>query len=173
MHRRFVFVTALVVVIADQATKFAAVAYLDRKPSIEVIGKFLQLTLVRNPGAAFSFGTGQTWIFSLFSIAVSVWIITISGRLINRSWAIAAGAVLGGALGNLSDRIFRAPSFLHGHVIDFIALPNYPVFNLADSAVVCAAVGMTVLSLRGVEYFAPRVSLSDSHTVSQSEDVQS
>lgn len=154
MYRRIVFLTACAILLADQLTKFLAVTRLEFKPAIHVIGSFLQFTVVRNPGAAFSFGTGQTWIFSLFAISVSMWIVAISGRLVNKWWAIAAGAVLGGALGNLIDRVFRAPSFLHGHVVDFIRLPNYPVFNLADCAVVIAAIGMTILSLRGVEYFA-------------------
>lgn len=156
MHRRIVFLTALAVLVADQLSKYVVVAKLEFKPAIHLIGSFLKLTVVRNPGAAFSFGTGQTWIFSLFAIAVSVWIISIAGRFANKWWAIAAGAVLGGALGNLVDRIFRAPSFLHGHVVDFIRVPHYPVFNLADCAVVIAAIGMTLLSLRGVEYFAPK-----------------
>ena len=158
MHRRSVFLTALAVLIFDQLSKFVVVAHLEFKPAIHVIGNFLTLTVVRNPGAAFSFGTGQTWIFSLFATVVSIWIVTIAGRFINRSWAIAAGAVLGGALGNLVDRAFRAPSFMHGHVVDFIRLPHYPVFNLADCAVVLAAIAMTILSLRGIEYFARPIS---------------
>lgn len=173
MHRRIVYLTALAVLIADQLAKYVVVAKLEFKPAIHVIGTLLQFTVVRNPGAAFSFGTGQTWIFSLFATVVSLWIISIASRFVNRWWAIAAGAVLGGALGNLVDRAFRAPSFMHGHVVDFIRVPHYPVFNLADCAVVIAAIGMTVLSLRGIEYFASETSNDLSASVTQKDSEQS
>lgn len=173
MHRRIVYLTALAVLIADQLAKYVVVAKLEFKPAIHVIGDFLQFAVVRNPGAAFSFGTGQTWIFSMFATLVSLWIIGIAAKFVSRSWAIAAGAVLGGALGNLIDRVFRAPSFMHGHVVDFIRLPHYPVFNLADCAVVIAAIGMTVLSLRGVEYFGSKNAQDVELTISNTDSEQS
>jgi signal peptidase II len=92
----------------------------------------------------------------LIAIAVSIGILWISRTVTNKPWAIALGGLLGGAVGNLIDRIFRSPEVFHGHVVDFISLPNYPMFNISDSAVVLSAIAMVILSLRGVEYQAPK-----------------
>ena len=119
------------------------------------MGEFLKFSFVRNPGAAFSFGTSVTWVFTLIAIVVSITILLVSKSVRNKQWAIALGALLGGALGNLIDRIFRSPEIFHGHVVDFILVPNYPMFNIADSAVVISAIAMVVLSFRGVDYQAP------------------
>lgn len=156
--RRPLFITALVVVAIDLATKVWAVANLENKGDIEVLGSFLKFSFLRNPGAAFSVGTNITWVFTIISIAVSVAILLLAKRVTNRIWAIALGGMLGGALGNLGDRIFRSPEPFQGHVVDFILLPNYPMFNISDSAVVIAAITMTILSIRGVEYSAPGIS---------------
>ncbi len=112
--------------------------------SRQVLGDFLKLTLVRNPGAAFSMATGFTIIFTSISVAVAIFITRYAARITHRWWAVVAGLVLGGVLGNLSDRIFRSPGFLYGHVIDWIELPRWPVFNVADSAIVIAA-GIAIL----------------------------
>lgn len=158
MLRRPLFITALLVVALDLATKVWAVANLENQGDIEVLGSFLKLSFLRNPGAAFSIGTNVTWVFTIISIAVSVAILLLAKRVANRIWAIALGGMLGGALGNLGDRIFRSPELFQGHVVDFILLPNYPMFNISDSAVVIAAITMTILSIRGVEYSAPGIS---------------
>ena len=110
----------------------------------KLIGSFLQLTLLRNPGAAFSLATGFTIIFTSLSIAVALFITRTASRITSPWWAVVAGLVLGGVLGNLTDRIFREPGFLFGHVIDWIELPHWPVFNLADSAIFIAA-GIAIL----------------------------
>ena len=81
----------------------------------------------------------------------------MSKTVTNKSWAIALGGLLGGAVGNLIDRIFRSPEVFQGHVVDFISLPNYPMFNISDSAVVLSAIAMVILSLRGIEYKEPDV----------------
>jgi signal peptidase II len=141
---------AAVVVLLDQLAKAWAVRALGDGHSIEVLGSLVQLQLFRNPGAAFSFATGTTWIFTIFATVVSVVIIRTSRRLGSRWWTLALGLLLGGAIGNLLDRLFREPAFGRGHVVDFIDLPHLFVFNLADAAITCAAVLVGVLGLSGV-----------------------
>jgi signal peptidase II len=143
-------VTAAVVVLLDQLTKAWAVRALGDGRGLEVVGALVQLRLFRNPGAAFSFATGTTWIFTIIAIVVSVVIIRTSRRLGSGAWALALGLLLGGALGNLLDRLFREPAFGQGHVVDFIDLPHLFVFNLADASITCAAVLIGLLALRGV-----------------------
>jgi signal peptidase II len=155
VYRRQLLVTALIVVLLDLATKIWAVARLENQPEIKIIGEFLKFSFVRNPGAAFSFGTSITWVFTLIAIVVSIVILLVSKSVTNRPWVIALGGLLGGAVGNLIDRIFRSPEVFQGHVVDFISVPNYPMFNIADSAVVLSAITMVVLSLRGVDYQNP------------------
>lgn len=120
------------------------------RPPIEVAGRWLRITYTVNPGAAFSVGTGLTVVFTAIAVVVVVVILRVGRRLRSVGWAIALGGVLGGALGNLIDRLFRAPAPMRGSVVDWIQLPNYPVFNLADSAIVCSAVLMMILTWRGV-----------------------
>ncbi len=151
-HRRSLvtlFCVAFGVWALDAATKSLVVADAAHLPK-QVLGSWLQIVYTRNPGAAFSLGTGQTILFSLVAVAVVVVIVRTAPRLASVGWAIALGGLLGGALGNLTDRVFRAPGPLRGSVVDWIQVPHYPVFNLADSAIVCSAVLMVVLSLRGV-----------------------
>jgi signal peptidase II len=155
VYRRQLLVTALIVVLLDLATKVWAVARLENQSDIKVLGEFLKFSFVRNPGAAFSFGTSVTWVFTGMAIAVSIAILLISRNVTNKPWAIALGGLLGGAVGNLIDRIFRSPEVFQGHVVDFISVPNYPMFNISDSAVVISAIAMVILSFRGVEYQTP------------------
>jgi signal peptidase II len=153
-NRRLVRVTfsvAAAVVVLDQLTKFLAVRYLEGQPPVELIGTWVRLLFLRNSGAAFSIGTGVTFIFTAIAVTVVVVIVRTSRKLGSLGWAIALGGLLGGAVGNLLDRLFREPGFLQGHVVDFIAVPNFAVFNIADSAIVCSAILMVLLSLRGVE----------------------
>lgn len=152
MFRPLIFKVAILVIALDQITKWAAVAYLEDKHSIKVLGSFLKFSFTRNPGAAFSIGTGSTFIFSAFAIIVSSLIIWQAKSIGNKAWAVIAGGFLGGALGNLIDRIVRSPGKFHGHVVDWIMFPNFPLFNLADTAVVLSAVFAVLLSLRGIDY---------------------
>jgi signal peptidase II len=145
---RTLFSVAWAVWILDLATKIWAVNNLSNNSNIKVIGEFLQLTFVRNPGAAFSFASGATIFLSLFSLIVMVAILYYSPRITSRGWAVVFGLVLGGILGNIVDRIFREPGVLRGHVIDWLQLPNWPVFNIADSAIVLAALISMVLTAR-------------------------
>jgi signal peptidase II len=146
---RRLFATAWTIWIFDFATKAWALHSLSSEPR-KVIGSFLQFTLVHNSGAAFSFATGFTIAFSLLALAVVIAVIYYAPKLTSHGWQIAIGLLLGGVLGNLTDRIFREPSFLSGHVIDWIQLPHWPVFNIADSAICIAAAISFVLSMRNV-----------------------
>jgi signal peptidase II len=140
----------LTVVVIDQVTKTLALSHLDPDDPVQVVGDLLRLRLVFNPGAAFSIGTGMTWLLTTVAITVVIVVIRISRRLGSRGWAVALGLLLGGAIGNLTDRLLREPGFARGHVVDFIELPNFPVFNAADSAITCAAVLIVLLGLRGI-----------------------
>jgi signal peptidase II len=148
---------ALFAWVADIVSKVVVVANLTDGDPVRIIGDTVTLKLVRNSGAAFSMGTGYTWILTLVALAVVVGIIKFSRRLQSVWWAIGLGLVLGGALGNLTDRMVRAPGPLRGHVVDFISVGWWPVFNLADSAVVCGAVGLVVLTLFGFEMDGSRL----------------
>ncbi len=157
-RRIAVLITVAVLVIAlDQITKLLVVAHLEGKPTVTVIHGLLYLDVIRNSGAAFSMATGLTWVFSLVAIVVAGAIVWIAPRLRSVGWAIGLGLVLAGALGNLIDRIFRAPAPLRGHVVDFISLfrplgQGFAVFNLADSAITCGGVLIVLLALLGKDY---------------------
>lgn len=145
---------AVLVLIADIVTKTIAVTQLEGREPVRVLGGLVYLQLLRNAGAAFSLATGYTWILSIVAIAVVVVIARVARRLRSTGWAIALGLVLGGALGNLTDRLFRAPGPLEGHVVDMVSpfAPNgtdFAVFNLADSAISCGGVLLVLLALLG------------------------
>ena len=144
----FVLVAATVLVL-DQVSKLLIVAHMADRPPIQLLGSLLTITYTRNSGAAFSLGTGFTLIFTAVAVAVAVVIIRSARRLYSVAWAVALGALLGGALGNLTDRMLRAPGPGRGHVVDWIQLPHFAVFNLADSAITCSAVAMVLLSILG------------------------
>lgn len=143
---------AAVVVLIDQATKAWALATLEGRPSVEVLGTWLQWSFATNSGAAFSFGSGNTWVFTIFAAVIITGVLVLTPRVRNRWWAVSLGLILGGGLGNFIDRIFRDPGIGQGHVIDFIRVPNWPVFNIADMAVVGGALLAVLLSLRGIDY---------------------
>ena len=143
---------AAVVLVLDVMTKTIAVAQLAGRAPVTVVDGVLTLRLVRNPGAAFGLAEGMTVILTCIAAVVIVVILRAARALRSRAWAIALGLVLGGAIGNLGDRLFRSPGPLRGHVVDFLELPHWPVFNLADSAIVSGAALMVLLSLRGIQY---------------------
>jgi signal peptidase II len=149
-------VTATILLL-DQIIKVWAVAALEGERPRNLVGGLLRLDLVRNPGAAFSLGSGRTVVFTVVSAVVSVVLLRLVMRATHRGWALAFGALLGGAVGNLTDRLFRDPGFPSGHVVDMFRLPNFPVFNVADASITCAVVAMFWLSLRGVEPWEKKV----------------
>ena len=141
---------AVSVLAADIATKALAVAHLRPGAPVHVLGDVLQLNLLRNSGAAFSVGTGITIVFTAIAVAVVIYIVRAARRLRSTAWALTLGLLLGGACGNLVDRIFRAPGLFRGDVVDFIEVTRYwPVFNVADSAIVCGGILTVLLALAG------------------------
>jgi signal peptidase II len=152
LRRRIAVLVAVAasVLAADVITKAIVVAHLREDQPVHLIGNVLMLWLTRNPGAAFSVGTGETVVFTVIAFGVIVYIARTARRLYSLGWAVALGLLLGGAMGNLSDRIFRAPGLFRGDVVDWIAVTRYyPIFNLADSAIVCGGILTVILAMRG------------------------
>lgn len=147
--RRLYLVAALVWAL-DLSTKIWAVNNLSARNPVEILGPFFQLTLIRNPGAAFSFAIGATVVFTAIAVAAVIAIVYYSSKITSLGWASTLGLLLGGVLGNLTDRLFRSPGFFKGEVIDWLEITNWPVFNLADSAIVVAAFLAIVLTIRNV-----------------------
>lgn len=143
---------ASVVWVLDIITKVAAVHLLTPGQPVSIIGDTVTWTLVRNSGAAFSMATGYTWVLTLVATGVVIGIIWMGRRLVSPWWALGLGMILGGALGNLVDRFFRSPGPLRGHVVDFLSIGWWPVFNVADPAVVGGAILLVVLSLFGFDF---------------------
>lgn len=141
-----------VVLALDIVTKVLAVRLLVPGQPVSIIGDTVTWTLVRNSGAAFSMATGYTWVLTLVATGVVIGIIWMGRRLVSPWWALGLGMILGGALGNLIDRFFRSPGPLRGHVVDFLSVGWWPVFNVADPAVVGGAILLVVLSLFGFDF---------------------
>jgi signal peptidase II len=135
----------------DLVSKMIVVAKLEHHEPIEIIGDWLKFEAIRNAGAAFGFGEAFTIIFTVIAAIVIVVIARLARKLYSLPWAIALGLLLGGALGNLTDRIFRSPGVFEGAVVDFIAPKGFAVFNLADSAIVCGGILIVLLSFRGLD----------------------
>src|SRR3954464_5469319 len=158
---RVLTLVAVAVLLADLASKLVVVAKIPPGQDIRMLGGLVYLTQLRNVGAAFSFAEGATVLFSLIAVAVTVVIIRTARRLYSTGWAVTLGLVLGGAVGNLIDRLFREPGFLRGGVVDFVSVfaPDgriWPVFNVADSAIVCGGILGVLLAVRGVEFDGSR-----------------
>lgn len=146
----------------DVITKNLAVDRLTGRPDVEVVGDLLVLHLVRNPGAAFSTGTGFTEVFSVLASVAVVVILWFARKVGSLVWAVALGFLLAGVAGNLTDRLLREPGPLRGHVIDFFMLPNWPVFNVADICINVAAGLILVQVFRGVHLDGRREERKDS-----------
>ena len=149
---------ALFAYILDQLTKIWVTSTMVEGERIPVFPPVLHWYFIRNSGAAFSIGENVTWVFSIIMAVVAVAILFQIRKLGSRWWALALGLLLGGALGNLTDRLVREPSFGMGHVVDFIQLPNFAIFNIADSAVVSAVSIICILTLRGISMDGSRAS---------------
>lgn len=158
-RRRVALLAAIAVaaLAADQTSKILAVAVLQDREPVRLAGGALYLVLYRNSGAAFSLATGMTWLLTLIAIGVVLAIVRLAPRLRSGGWAVGLGLVLGGAAGNLGDRLFRAPGPLRGRVVDFLSVfaPDgsvFPVFNVADSAICVGGVLLVLLAALGHEY---------------------
>ncbi|MEO3814786.1 signal peptidase II [Sphaerisporangium sp. B11E5] len=151
---------AVVVYVLDLITKTIVVSLLEGGDPVTVIADVLRLRVIRNPGAAFSIGTGMTVVFTVIAAGVVVAILRTARRLRSVPWAVTLGLLLGGALGNLTDRVFRAPAPLQGHVVDWVEVfpaTGFPVFNVADSAIVCGGILAVFLAWRGYQIDGTRV----------------
>ncbi|RJQ67137.1 signal peptidase II [Pseudonocardiaceae bacterium YIM PH 21723] len=147
----------------DVLTKVLVVADLEGKPPVRLLGGLLYLDVFRNPGAAFSMATGMTWLLTLVALGVVVAILRWAPKLRSVGWALGLGLVLGGALGNLGDRFFRAPGPMRGHVVDFISVfaPRgevFAVFNIADSGICVGGAILILMAVFGIEFDGTRTS---------------
>ena len=141
---------AAVVLAADVATKVAVVAWLSGRPHVRLFGGLLTLMITRNPGAAFGIGgPGVTVACTAIAAGVAVTIVRYSRHISSIRWVVALGLLLGGAMGNLADRLFRFPGPLQGWVVDWIRFPHWPTFNIADAAIACGTLLVAVLAARG------------------------
>lgn len=147
--RGWVVVLGTVTLLADQATKAWALTALAPGEPRPLLGEWIQLNLIRNSGAAFSIGNGATWLMTVIALAITLVVARAARDVRNMRWALALGLLLGGSLGNLVDRFFRQPGFLHGHVVDFIDYFGWFVGNVADIAIVGAAPLVAGLLWRG------------------------
>ncbi len=155
---RILFVVVFLVgYVADVGSKILAVEKLTGRPDIEIVGEWFQLHLTRNPGAAFSTGGDFTPALSLLAIAASGVVVYLARGIGSRWWAVSLGLLLAGITGNLTDRIFRSPGPLHGEVVDFLQLPNWPIFNVADICINAGAALTLLLAFRGISVNGSRV----------------
>lgn len=146
---------ALVVLVIDQGTKVWALNSLTPGEKVDLIGSFISLNLIRNPGAAFSIGDGATWILTIVSLVILGWVLVAARKVGTMAWAVALGLLLGGAVGNLGDRFFREPGPGRGHVVDFIDYFGWFIGNVADIAIVVGAGIFMVLAYRGTPVSGP------------------
>jgi signal peptidase II len=149
-------VVAAAIVTLDIVSKVIVAANLQDHPPVRLLGGAIYLVETRNSGAAFSMGTGATVVLTVIALVVVVVILRTARRMRSVGWAVALGLILGGALGNMIDRLFRSPGVGRGHVVDWISLfsddgSRFAIFNLADSAITCGAVLAAILALRGVD----------------------
>src|SRR5262245_1387755 len=144
----------------DQVTKWLAVDRLTDQPDKQLVGDLLKLNLTRNAGAAFSTGTGYTELFTLLAAVAAGFVLWLGRRVRDTWWAVAFGLLLAGICGNLADRLFRSPGVLRGQVVDFLQLPHWPIFNVADICINGAAALILVQAFRGVRLDGTRVSRS-------------
>ena len=170
---RLLLAVAAVVLTLDLFTKVLAVRLLAPGQPVSIIGDTVTWTLVRNSGAAFSMATGYTWLLTLVASGVVVGIVWMGRRLVSPWWALGLGMILGGALGNLIDRFFRSPGPLRGHVVDFLSIGWWPVFNVADAAVVSGAILLVLHSVLGYDFDSPVRHTSDTQPPATADPAES
>ncbi|MGA9748986.1 MAG: signal peptidase II [Nocardioides sp.] len=158
---RLFVVVAVLGYLTDLGTKELALARLDPQTTVPLVGDWLGLYLTFNSGAAFSLGTSYTFVLSVIAIAAAIAVLWTVRRLASTGWALGLGFLLAGVLGNLTDRIFREPSPMRGHVVDFVQLPNFPVFNVADICINIAAGFIILQAIRGMRVDGLRESDAD------------
>ena len=152
---------AVLVFVIDQGSKYLVVTQMRLGERITVVDGLLWWYSIRNSGAAFSMGENVTWIFTLIMVVAATVVMYLLRRARTLSWVLALGGLLGGICGNLFDRLFREPGFGSGHVVDFISVPNFAIFNIADSAI-CACMALIVfLNFRGLNLNGTHAQNSD------------
>lgn len=165
---------ALAAYLIDITTKQLALTHLQEadgsRPRVDLVGDLLGLQLAFNPGAAFSLGEDFTVVISCVAIVATVVVLVVSARLRSPLWAVALGILLAGITGNLTDRLFRDPAPFHGHVVDMIELPNFPIFNVADMCINIAAVLIVVQAFRGVRVDGSRIEEAEKGTPDEAGD---
>lgn len=152
--RRWILLLSLSILAFDQSSKWWAVEYLETRGPIEVIGELLRFNHTTNSGAAFNIASNATVFLTVFALLVTAGLIIFARKVVDLRWAIGFGVLLGGVLGNLTDRILREPQLLHGHVVDFIQIPHWPIFNIADIAITTSGFWIAYLLFRDVQPFA-------------------
>lgn len=158
--RGLFFAVALTLYVVDLGSKILAVDKLTGRADVPLVGDVLVLHLTRNPGAAFSTGTEYTVILTCIAMVAVLAVLWLSRRIGSAGWAVALGLLLAGVSGNLTDRIFREPAPLRGHVIDFLMLPHWPVFNVADMCINVAAGLILLQAFRGIRIDGRRADAS-------------
>lgn len=161
--------TGWIVVTLDQLSKYLVIENLKPGQRIPVLGDLVKFVLVYNDSAAFSIGFGITWIFTILSTVAALAILWFAGKLETIGWSVAGGLALGGVVGNLIDRLIREPGFGQGHVVDFISIPfNFPIFNVADMAIVAVAIIVVLRIMAGTPIGkAPAAKGSDGSSTDQ------
>ncbi|MBG6054053.1 signal peptidase II [Salinibacterium sp. CAN_S4] len=154
MSRSALAILAVVAVFAYSVDRVSKILVVDNLPlgePVDVLGQLLQFRYVENPGAAFSLGSGSTWVFAIIAALVAIFIVFFARRIRSTAWAVLFGMLLGGNLGNLTDRLTRPPGFGVGHVVDFLQVYGFPaIFNVADVAIVSSMGLFILLTIRGV-----------------------
>lgn len=148
----FTFGLAVAWIALDQLTKFLAEAYLVEGVAIPLLGGWFQLELVYNPGAAFGLGSDYTWILTVIAGIAAVTLVVLATRVTSVLWALTIGSLLGGAVSHFYDRLLRPPAFANGHIVDFLNYGGVFVGNIADIALVGAAIGAVILNFSGIEF---------------------
>ena len=156
--RRLFNIIATATFASDLITKNWAESTLQFREPIRVLGDLLKFTYATNPGAAFNFATNATFVLTSLKLCVAAFIIYYMTKAVDVRWAIGLAFLFGGVVGNLFDRATREPGNWQGEVVDWIQVPHWPVFNIADSAIVCAGIFMTILAMRNI---APIMSHND------------
>ena len=156
--RRLFIIIATATFASDLITKNWAESTLQFREPIRVLGDLLKFTYATNPGAAFNFATNATFVLTSLKLCVAAFIIYYMTKAVDVRWAIGLAFLFGGVVGNLFDRATREPGNWQGEVVDWIQVPHWPVFNIADSAIVCAGIFMTILAMRNI---APIMSHND------------
>jgi signal peptidase II len=147
---RLVLGIAVVAWLTDLVTKVVAQRELADRGPVDAVGSLLRLNLTHNAGAAFSTGRSLTPLIALFAMVAFVVVLVLAFRVGTTGWAWALGLLLAGIAGNLTDRLFRDPGPLRGHVVDFLQLPHWPIFNVADVCINVAAALIVAQSVRGI-----------------------